>query len=547
MNKVIIRNLGKALLLRIPQIRRLYDHALELKAENESLKDLCHRNACLVDGVDVSGDPFTVLTSGFPDKEDEQYVELERRILLVLGSKQISRQPVERQVRWVKQIFSQCVSRLHPKSGLFAEMIDELLPAIFRDKSLSLSDACSVYDAMYGLYWCGAQSLMDMRGFDKHAVGLFGEYLAHRYGNTSSIPNKKVQVDREIRIAYFCHYAYETKGNALAPVVSALAKGHAKHANRKIYIYCVQWSSQDFIAEFDNSDVIVRNFANQAEYGQLDALANAILADEIDVAITEVASSIASYLFAKRVAPLQIWLEPGYPFWSNPNVDWVMVPGKVWQPWFGIPLSRHSNLRLGLPLANGIKAPSVDDMLLAKAKLPAVGKVFAVFTRLIKVTPAYLHAVKRILVQVPDAHMLFVGSGDARLIKSFMQDVTFLGRVTLINDNVDLNVYGRLIDVFLDTYPFIGGLACRDVACHGKPVVSLLAGEWDILLRNERLPALLSNNIDEYVEIAVRLAVDVDFYRDIVSQSQLLSDNIISDADMIVDVEFAINSAISNK
>ena len=547
MNKALLRNLGKRLILLIPHIRLLYDYALELKAENQSIKAKLHQKTSLLYGLDTSDDSISVLTVNLPQGEQEQNSELERRIFLILGSNQLSKKTVEHQINWIKEIFNQSISRLHPKSGMFAAMIDDLLPNIFRDQKLQLADACSLYDAMYGLYWCGAQSLMDMRGFDKHAVGLFGEYVRLKIKNDNLIANKKIQIDNEIRVAYFCHYAYETKGNALAPVISAMARSHAKHSIRKIYLYCVQWSSQEFIDNFADSNIIVRNFPNQGEYAQLDSLANAIVEDKIDVAITEVASSIASYLFAKRVAPVQIWLEPGFPFWSNPNIDWVMLPGKEWQPWFGIPRHRHSNLRLGLPITSGNVVPSDEDLIQARLKLPSGVKLFAVFTRLIKVTPSYLNNIRLILGQVPNSHMLFVGTGDARLIESFMQDESVAGRITLINENVDLNVYGRLIDIFLDTYPFIGGLACRDVACHGKPIVSLLTGEWDILLRNERLEMLLADNANAYVSIAVRLALDIDFYQKCASESTRLSDNIALDEDMINDVELAISSAIQNK
>jgi hypothetical protein len=546
MRNLSLRQICKALVLYIPKVRQLYDFSLALKTENQSIKAQLLRQNFLPAGMELSDDPEKALAHELPEDFDGQCLELERRILLVLGSKQLSKMSVDLQVRWIQQIFTQCISRLHPKSRLFAELIDELLPEIFRCQSLPMASACHLYDAMYGLYWCGAQSLMDMRGFDAQTVGLFRGYLSsHGFTSKESV-EKFRKPEKEIRVGYFCHYAYEAKGNALAPVVSALAKKHAKKKDRKIFVYCVQWASQAFIDEFDGSGVTVRNYPNQLDYAQLDNLAAAIQTDKIDVVITEVASSIANYVFAKRVASCQMWLEPGYPFWSNPDVDWVLVPGKVWQPWFGISRDRHSNLRLGLPLASGGNEPTADELEEAKLKLPRGVKIFAVFTRLIKITPTYLGVVKRILTQVPNTHMIFVGTGDSRLVNSFIRDDAIRGRVTLFNENVDLNVYGRLIDVFLDTFPFIGGLACRDVACHGKPVVSLLAGEWDILLKEERIPSLLVSNVEEYFGVATRLVLDDQFYTACATDTLLLSAHKNDETEMILDVEFGISCAVKN-
>ena len=546
MSHLSIRKIGKALILSVPQVRRLYDFSLALKTENHVIKAQLLRQSSLLVEMELSGDAQDLLTRELPEDFDGQCLELERRILLVLGSKQLSKMPVDSQTRWIQQIFTQCISRLHPKSGLFAELINELLPEIFRCPTLPIASACELYEAMYGLYWCGAQSLMDMRGFDAQTVGLFRGYLSSHGFAGRKDSEKFRKPEKEIRVGYFCHYAYETKGNALAPVVSALAKKHAARKDRKIFVYCVQWVSQAFIDEFDGSGVTVRNYPNQMDYAQLDNLVAAIQTDKIDVVITEVASSVANYVFAKRVAPCQMWLEPGYPFWSNPDVDWVLVPGKEWKPWFGIPRDRHSHLRLGLPLASGGITPTADELKEAKLKLPSDVKIFAVFTRLIKVTPTYLDVVKRILTHVPKTHMIFVGTGDSRLINSFIRDDAIKGRVTLLNENVDLNVYGRLIDVFLDTFPFIGGLACRDVACHGKPVVSLLAGEWDILLKEERIPSLLVSSVDEYFDVATRLVLDDQFYKASATETLMLSAHKNDGVEMISDVEFGISCALRN-
>jgi hypothetical protein len=63
-----------------------------------------------------------------------------------------------------------------------------------------------------------------------------------------------------------------------------------------------------------------------------------------------------------------------------------------------------------------------------------------------------------------------------------------------LHENVDLNVYGKVINVMCDTFPFIGGYACREIAAQGTPVISMLGTRWDDLLREERSPELLAND-----------------------------------------------------
>ena len=103
-----------------------------------------------------------------------------------------------------------------------------------------------------------------------------------------------------------------------------------------------------------------------------------------------------------------------------------------------------------------------------------------------------------------------------------------------------MGIYSQIIDVFLDTFPFVGGLACRDIMSHGKPVVSLLSGEWDVLLRSERLDYLLAESCEDYVSIVKRLLNDADFYYKASEDTRLLMNMNSSGNKMIADVEFAI-------
>jgi predicted O-linked N-acetylglucosamine transferase (SPINDLY family) len=109
---------------------------------------------------------------------------------------------------------------------------------------------------------------------------------------------------------------------------------------------------------------------------------------------------------------------------------------------------------------------------------------------------------------------------------------------------VDIETYQERIDIFLDTFPFVGGLVCRELLGHGVPVVSLLSGEWDEMLRDQRDPALLARSTDEYVALARQLADDVDFYYAASQTSLRLAQQRKRPLEMISDIEEGIRNAM---
>ena len=78
-------------------------------------------------------------------------------------------------------------------------------------------------------------------------------------------------------------------------------------------------------------------------------------------------------------------------------------------------------------------------------------------------------------------------------------------------------LYNR-IDIALDPFPCIGGTTSMDTLWMGVPFVTL-AGEHFVsrmgvtILTNAGMPELIANNVDEYIELAVALALDKDRLR----------------------------------
>lgn len=80
-----------------------------------------------------------------------------------------------------------------------------------------------------------------------------------------------------------------------------------------------------------------------------------------------------------------------------------------------------------------------------------------------------------------------------------------------------LSAYAR-VDVALDPFPFGGGTTTAEALWMGVPVVTKHGDRWagrvsESILRTAGLGELVARNEDEYVEIAVRLASDIDYLK----------------------------------
>jgi len=311
-------------------------------------------------------------------------------------------------------------------------------------------------------------------------------------------------------------------------------------------MYCVGWSSPDFVEGFDGTGVTVRDFPQGHTYHGLDGIVNAIRADEIEVLITDTGTAVPTYVFSRRAAPVQMWIDMGYPFWSIGELDWVLLPGKDHQNHFGIRSDRWSKVRLRQHLQTVVRPVAEAQVIEARAVVPVGGFVMACFTRLIKVTPEYTRVVRRLLREILGARFVLVGGGASHEANLLASDPEFRGRVTLVEVMVDLNVYARVVDVFLDTFPFVGGLAAREIAASGVPVVSMAAGEWEVWVSEERDPVLCARTEDEYCAIVARLARDVEFRDACRERSRELGNRYVDIDDMMGMIEDGIAKAIAH-
>jgi predicted O-linked N-acetylglucosamine transferase (SPINDLY family) len=292
----------------------------------------------------------------------------------------------------------------------------------------------------------------------------------------------------------------------------------------------------------DSYDILftIRSFPQEGNYSRVDEIAASLRKDQVDVVITEQNRSIAAALFAQRVAPLQIWADTGFPFWGLQSLDWTLSPAASGPPDM---TTRKSRLTWRQDAAT-LKSPTdLSKVAAIRRKFPEDVFILGVFVRLVKLNETFLRFLGKLLAAEPAFRLIIAGTGHASAVQKFMTKPEHARRITFLHENVDLNIYAQVIDVMCDSFPFIGGNACREVAAHGTPVVSMLGTAWDTLLRDDRSPDLLATDMQGYIDRVKRLYRDHEF-RDRQRQIALnMFEQQIDPKRMIDDVEAAIAAA----
>lgn len=376
---------------------------------------------------------------------------------------------------------------------------------MLEDPELSVPQAMGVFDALHSMYFAGVSDVLDLRRFD-YVVPQFEAWLKAKHAIQKS--PKRIKEGGTLTVAYLLHTAHFDRGNAVSPLIVLLAGIHAKAPNRRVFLYLVQYVAPGFQEKVENLGFEVRNFSQGRDYERMEEIAKSLRDDGVDVVITEQNRAVATALYAQRVAPLQMWLDTGFPFWRLKSLDWTFSPNMD-----GLPDSqrRISGLFCHQPSSVMQRETDLLEVERVRKSFPPGSFVIGVFVRLIKINENVFDLLNRLLAAQPAFCLFIAGTGDAAHVKSLISGSAHRERIMFLNENVDLQVYGKAIDVMCDTFPFIGGHACREVGAQGTPVVSMLGTAWDTVLREERNPELLAGDTESYMAIVMRLFEDPEF------------------------------------
>jgi hypothetical protein len=457
---------------------------------------------------------------------------------VLLSSPYFSLLPVERQASTILSLHDTLMSS--PSTDLYpiAELGLRQFRRMLDNPALTMPQALGVFDALHSLFFSGVSDVQDLKRFDA-IVPMFENWLKiHTQVPLSDTPC--LANEGNLTVAYLLHTAHFDRGNAVSRLIVSMAEMHAAQPNRRIFLYLVQYVDKEFVEKLAGIGVTIRQFPQDRNYGAIDRILCALVKDRVDVIVTEQNRAIASALFVQRAAPIQIWADTGFPYWSLRSLDWILSPAWDGQPSQMKKISRLTWRQKPETLKKAIEPAALAEI---RAQFPPDVFILGVFVRLIKLTPDFFSLLDKLLKSESSFWLVIAGTGDPHAVNDYLKRSPYQARIVFHHGNVDLNLYGQAIDVMCDTFPFIGGNACREVGAHGTAVVSMLGTPWDAFLRQDRSPDLLVQSPQDYVDIVLTLYRDRDFRsRQQATALQLFCRN-TDPQQMIEDVEIGIAAA----
>ncbi len=254
-------------------------------------------------------------------------------------------------------------------------------------------------------------------------------------------------------------------------------------------------------------------------------VADAVLADRLDVLVyPDVGMDTASYLLAgMRLAPVQCagW---GHPVTTGQgNMDYFLTCGEMEPP---DAQAHYSERLVHLPgigtryaRPEGMSGRTRGDL-----GLPAAGHAYLCPQSLFKIHPGNDRLFARVLAADPEGTLVFFRDHDEPLTGHYRarlfgvlgsQGIDGESRTIFLPrmDHPDYLRVNALCDVMLDTLHWSGGNTSLDAIAAGLPLVTLpgrfMRGRQSLaMLRLAGLEELVASDVDDYVRLATRLAID---------------------------------------
>lgn len=324
------------------------------------------------------------------------------------------------------------------------------------------------------------------------------------------------QADRRLRVGYLSpDFREHPVAHFIEPVIKAHDRDHFE-----VFCYSNSLIKDDVTKRIENYSDVWRDIL-QMNDEQAAALIND---DRIDV-LVDLAGHTANnriLLFARKPAPLQItWL--GYPSTTGLSTINYRVTDFYADP-PGMTEFLHSELLLRLPETSMCylpceNAPGIKPLPALKAGVITFGSR----NKLAKISLEVLSVWAAVLRNVPGSRFLIKARGASDtptreyIFERLRQESIDITRIAFEDFDPSpgyLEAYNR-IDICLDTFPFNGITTTCEALWMGVPVISLAGSAYAArggvsILSNVGLPELIATTKNDYIDIAVKLAKDIE-------------------------------------
>lgn len=348
--------------------------------------------------------------------------------------------------------------------------------------------------------------------------------------------------ERKLRVGYV---SGDFRGHSVGFFAEPILESH-NHDEFEIYCYANQAYADKMTHKFGIFADKWRWILDLSD----EALVEMIRLDEIDILI-DLSNHTAFHrlhMFARRAAPIQMtWI--GMPTTTGlAAIDYRITDERMDPP--GLTESLHSEKLLRI-VSGWCYRPAEEARDSEILPLPALQNghlTFASFNAFGKINTGVIRLWARIFNALPGAilHMATGGKNDDEVLneevrKVFAQCGFPLEQLKLFGrkELVDYFAFHNEIDIALDPFPYNGGTVTAHAIWMGVPVLSL-AGVKPIQRMGATMMGVIgrgdfvANSEDEYVEIAIRYANDIEGLAEIRrTMRQTMKDSPLMDAKLV--------------
>lgn len=431
----------------------------------------------------------------------------------------------------------------HEEIGFYRQQFKQGLQNLIRETSLETPEAKK--EALAGIgritnFYLSYQAKND-RELQRQYGNLVHQIMATNYPQwVEPISMPPLQQNNKIRIGYASAYLHSYSG-------TLWLNGWLRYCDQERFeIYCYYTGNAP--------DLITQKFQEYSDRfyhipDNLEAVCKQILADKLHILVfPEIGMDPPTLQMAGlRLAPVQCvaW---GHPVTSGlPTIDYflsseLMEPENA-QAHYTEMLVRLPNIGVSYP------QPYIPPLTQTRAdyQLPEDAVIYLCCQAPFKYLPQYDYIFPEIARRVPQARFLFLRGEllQPRLERAFSavglkyEDYCLF---LTIPERFDYLMINLLSDVYLDTLDWSGGnTSLEAVACH-LPIVTH-PGEFmrgrhsDSFLKMIGVTDTIAEDEAEYIEIAVKLGLDLAWRQEIVEQIKARHDNLFEDKACVAGLE----------
>lgn len=371
------------------------------------------------------------------------------------------------------------------------------------------------------------------------------------------LPYLTIQKGEKIRVGYISTHLHKHSG-------THWCLGAVKNHNRQdfqIYCYHIGTNVDEATEQYDSYSYRFVHIPNDIE-----AVCNQVIADKLHILVIPAIGMIPlnGLIAALRLAPIQCttW---GHPVTSGiPTVDYFLsselMESENAQEHYSEALIRLPNLGLCYP------QPLVPEVQKTRSYfgIPEDCTLYLSCQSTCKYLPQYDYLFVEIAQQVNNAKFVFAPALEGkhitnifrqRLQKVFAQsglnseDYCIILPRQIYDDFLCLNL---ISDVFLDTFGWSGGWTTLDAIACNLPIVTcpgeLMRGRQSYgFLKMIGVTDTIANSEAEYIEIAVRLALDIDWRNSIIERTKKNQHRVFNDKTSVEGLEAFYKQVVQEK